>query len=370
MAAEQNVIKKADIQKAREIEFVYRFNENIKGLMKALGITRPIPKQAGTVLKAYKATGTLTSGAVAEGDIIPLSHYAVEPVNFGEITLQKFRKAATGEAILSGGFDQAVVKTDAKAVRDVQKTVKSDFYNFLANGTGSASGATLQAACAQVRGQLEILFEDQDVEPVYFVNPLDIADYLGSATISTQTAFGMTYFEDFLGLGMVITASAVPAGTVYGTVKDNLVLYYVPVNGENGLGTAFDFTTDETGYIGVHQNADYTRLTYETAIVCGILLFAERIDGIVKGSIGSGSTPQVTLDNTSLNVRAGTTATLRANTVPVGQTITWTSDDTSVATVSNGVITGVAAGTATITAKITVDSTDYTATCAVTVSGV
>ena len=370
MAAEQNVIKQKDMAKVREIDFAYKFSENIKGLVKALGITRPIAKQAGTVLKAYKAVGTLQNGEVAEGDIIPLSHYKTEPVNFGEITLNKFRKASTGESIIAGGFDQAVNSTDKRAVLDVQKTVKSNFYNFLASGTGSASGATFQATCAQVRGQLEILFEDQEVEPVYFVNPLDIADYLGSASITTQTAFGMTYFEDFLGLGMVIETSAVPKGTVYGTVKSNIVLYYVPVNGANGLGTAFDFTTDETGYIGVHQNSDYTRLTYETVIVCGLMLFAERIDGIVKGSIGTGSTPAVKLDHSAVSLSVGETAYLRANTVPAGETVTWSSDDTSVATVANGVVTAVAAGTATITASITVDGTAYTATSAITVAGV
>ena len=369
MAAEQNVIKKADMAKAREVDFAYRFAENIKGLMKALGITRPIPKQAGTVLKAYIAEGTLQNGAVAEGDIIPLSHFKTKPVDFGEITLDKYRKAATAEAIISGGFKQAVSKTDNKAIKEAQKTVKTKFYNFLSNGTGSASGTTFQAAVAQVRGQLEILFEDQEVEPVYFVNPLDIADYLGTASISTQTAFGMTYFEDFLGLGMVIETSTVPKGTLYGTVKDNIVLYYVPVDGEDGLGEAFNFTTDELGLIGVHQVADYTRLTYETTITCGLILFAERIDGIVKGTIGSGSTPAVKLDNKTLGVRVGNTEVLRATTVPAGATVTWTSSDSTKASVSGGVVTGVAAGTATITAKITVDGTDYTDTCAVTVAG-
>ncbi len=369
MAAEQNLIKKADMAKIREVDFAYRFAENIKGLVKALGITRPIAKQAGTVLKAYKTTGTLVDGNVAEGDLIPLSHYKTEPVTFGEITLKKYRKAASAESIITGGFDQAVTKTDNRAVKDVQKTVKSDFYNFLASGTGAATGATFQAACAQVRGQLEILFEDQEVEPVYFVNPLDIADYLGSASISTQTAFGMTYFEDFLGLGMVIETSAVPKGTMYGTVKDNLVLYYIPVNGDNGLGDAFDFSSDELGLIGVHQNSDYSHLVYDTTIVCGLTLFAERIDGIVKGTIGAGSTPAVILDNTALNIRVGNTDTIRATTVPVGETVTWTSSDTDVATVSGGVVTAVAAGTATITASITVSGSTKTATCAVTVAG-
>lgn len=285
MAAEDNVIISTDMAKAREIEFVYRFNDNIKALQKALGITRPIAKQAGTVLKAYKAVGSLESGVVAEGDIIPLSKYATQAVPFGEITLLKFRKASTAEAIVGGAYSQAVVKTDEKALRDLQNNIKSRFYTFLGTGTGIASGANLQKAVAQVRAQLSIKFEDQDVKPVYFINPVDMADYLGSTQIITQTAFGMTYFEDFLGLGTVIEAPAVPAGTIYGTVKDNIVLYYIPVNGADGLGTAFAFTTDETGLVGIHHKPTYDRMQFETILVSGLTLFAERIDGIVKGTI-------------------------------------------------------------------------------------
>ena len=54
--------------------------------------------------------------------------------------------------------------------------------------------------------------------------------------------------------------------------------------------------------------------------------------------------------------------------MPYGTTVTWTSSDDEVATVTDGVVTGVAAGTATITATITVDGTSYTDTCAVTVT--
>lgn len=288
MAAENNVIVKDDMAKAREVEFVYRFVENIKALQRALGITRPIAKQAGTVLKAYKADGTLEDGSlVAEGDIIPLSHYRTVPVTFNEIALEKYRKASTAEAIIGGAYSQAVVKTDSKALRDLQGRIKGRFYDFLATGDGVATGTNLQNTIAQVRAQLAIKFEDQDIQPVYFINPVDIGDYLGAAQIITQTAFGMTYFEDFLGLGTVIEAPAVPAGTVYGTVKDNIDLYYIPVNGADGLGTGFDFTTDETGLIGIHHEANYSRMQVETVLVTGLTLFAERLDGIVIGHIGS-----------------------------------------------------------------------------------
>lgn len=284
MAAEEKLIKKADLVRAREVEFVNIFSENIKKLIEALGVTRKIPKQAGYTLKSYKATGTLENGEVAEGETIPLSKYQTVAVNYKEITLKKWRKATSAEAIISGGYDQAVQMTTDRMLLDVQKGIRGDFFTFLATGTGTATGVGFQAALAQAWGQLQVKFEDDSIEAVYFMNPLDVADYLAKAQITLQTAFGMTYVENFLGLGTVIFDSKVPKGTIYATAKDNIVLYYIPVNGAD-LGEAFDFTSDQTGLIGIHETPDYTNMTASDTVVSGIVLFAERLDGIIKSTI-------------------------------------------------------------------------------------
>ena len=288
MAAEENLIKKADLVKAREIEFVTLFGESIKKLVEALGVTRKIPKQAGYTLKAYKATGTLQNGAVAEGDLIPLSKYQTEAVSYAEIVLKKWRKATSAEAIIEKGYDQAVQMTTDRMLKDVQKGIRTDFFTFLATGTGSATGATFQAALAQAWGKLQVLFEDDSIEAIYFMNPLDVADYLATAQITTQNAFGMTYVENFLNLGTVIFDSKVKEGEIYATAKDNIVLYYVPVNGAD-LGNAFSFTADQTGLIGIHEEADYKHMTAEDTVMSGVVLFAERLDGIVKSTITPGA---------------------------------------------------------------------------------
>lgn len=284
MAAEENLIKKADLVRAREVEFVNIFSENVKKLIEALGVTRKIPKQAGYTLKSYKATGTLENGEVAEGETIPLSKYQTVAVNYKEITLKKWRKATSAEAIISGGYDQAVQMTTDRMLLDVQKGIRGDFFTFLATGTGTATGVGFQAALAQAWGQLQVKFEDDSIEAVYFMNPLDVADYLAKAQITLQTAFGMTYVENFLGLGTVIFDSKVPKGTIYATAKDNIVLYYIPVNGAD-LGEAFDFTSDQTGFIGIHETPDYSNMTASDTVVSGIVLFAERLDGIIKSTI-------------------------------------------------------------------------------------
>lgn len=114
MAAEDNLITKTQIAKVRELDYAQRFGESIASLINMLGISRKIPVTAGTALKVLKVTGTLESGSVTEGDIIPLSQYATTWTTVAEASLSKWRKATSGEAILKGGYDQAVNDTDAK----------------------------------------------------------------------------------------------------------------------------------------------------------------------------------------------------------------------------------------------------------------
>lgn len=284
--AENNTIMQADVAAIRSIDFNYQFTGSLRKLIEALGVTRKIAVQEGAPLKAVKVTGTLESGVVAEGELIPLSKYETEQITVGEVELHKWRKATTAEAILKGGYDQAVGATTDKMVKDIQKTIRSGLFTFMATGTGTASGSGLQAALADGWGRLSVLWEDDAVEAVYFLNPMDVAGYLGSAQVTMQTAFGMNYIQDFLGLGTVFLNSSVPQGKFYATAKENIVMYFVNV-ASSELARAFSLTTDETGYIGINEYADKDTARVMDLVMSGVTFFPERIDGIVVGSIGA-----------------------------------------------------------------------------------
>lgn len=299
MAAESNAITTAQMKKAREIDFVQRFtHDSLDKLTEVLGVTRRIPMMEGTTLYFYRTTGTLQNGTVTEGDIIPLSQYTTEKVAVGEITLKKWRKAVTAEAIKKSGYEAAVNDTDNAMMKDVQAGVRSDLFAFLnkayasgdaINGSAytTATGVGLQAALADAWGQLQVKFEDDTAEAVYFVNPLDVADYLASANITVQTAFGMNYVEDFLGLGTVIMSSRITQGTFVATAKENIILYYLTMNGDVAL--AFDLTADETGFIGINSGYQNNgRAQIESLVMSGIQYLVEYAEGVVKGTITSG----------------------------------------------------------------------------------
>ena len=285
---ETNLVTTTQMAKVREVDFVTQFTHNsLAKLIEVLGITRKIAMQEGTTMYYYTTSGTLQSGNVPEGEIIPLSQYATTKTPIGEITLHKWRKAVSAEAIKKSGYEAAVRDTDAALLRDVQKGVRTDFFSFM-NGTiaGSvtATGVGLQKALANAWGKLQVAFEDDTAAAVYFLNPEDVADYLGGAEVSMQTVFGMNYIENFLGLGTVITSSRITKGTFLATAKENLILYYLTMSGD--IARAFDLTADELGYIGISSgHADKTRATVESLVMDGLQILVEYAAGVVKGTI-------------------------------------------------------------------------------------
>jgi len=271
----------ADLEPAISIDFTSRISRNINSLKDILGITELVPMSAGTDIKVYKFVKKGAVGSqVAEGEVIPLTEFERKVVATHSLDLDKYRKNTTAEAIQKVGRDIAVNQTDEKLVAEVQKATKSAFYTMLKAGTGTATGKGLQAALAAGWAQLQVYYDDVDVEPIFFINPLDVADYLATAQVTMQTAFGFSYIENFLGLGTAIITPAVDAKKPLATAKQNLNGAYVPVDGD--LGKTFNLTADSTGLIGMTHSIKSENASVDTLVLSCVKFYPEFADGVFK----------------------------------------------------------------------------------------
>lgn len=291
MAALTNLTNNAAINVAvRELDFVTSFAKNWEALREIMGISRPIRKAPGTALKVKTASITLQSGAVTEGDEIPLSKATVAETTIGTISLKKYRKATSIEAIIEKGYDNAVGLTDQALKDELTGIVLSDFYTFLTTkGTLTKSYVGFQLALAMAKGEVENKFKGMNTsitDVVAFVNILDFYKYLGTANITVQSKFGMTYVKDFMGYSVVFLCASnqVAQNKIYATPVNNLVLYYVDPSDEELAKAGMVFTTagTETNLVGFHTEGDYTRMSSECFALMGMGLFAEYLDGIAS----------------------------------------------------------------------------------------
>lgn len=309
MAAKADLIMTNDIHvTAREIDFVTRFERNWQHLRDILGIMRPIKKQPGAVLKSKYAEGTLQSGLVGEGEEIPYSKFTVKEKAYAEMTIEKYAKAVSIEAIKDHGYENAVQMTDDEFLFQLQTDVTGRFYDYLKTGTLTSTETTFQMALAMAKGRVENKFKQMHrnvTGVVGFVNILDVYEYLGAAEITIQNQFGFQYMKDFMGFNTIflLSDSEIPRGQVIATPVENIVLYYVDPNESDFARAGLVYTVSgETNLIGFHTQGNYHTAVSEAFAVMGLTLFAEYIDAIAVITIDE--TP--TLGTLTVNSAAGT----------------------------------------------------------------
>ena len=287
--AKAYLIGTADIQvTARELDFVTRFEQNWEHLRDILGIMRPIKKQPGAQLKSKYAEGTLQSGAVAEGEDIPYSKFTVKETIYDEMTIEKYAKAVSIEAIKDHGYDNAVAMTDDEFLFQLQTNVTGRFYDYLNTGTLAVTDATtFQMALALAKGSVLNKFKSMHraaTNVVAFVNIMDVYKYLGAAEITIQNEFGFNYIKNFMGYSVVFLLGddEVKQGRVIATPVENIVMYYVDPADSDFVRAGLVYTTGagETNLIGFHTQGNYNTAVSEAFAIMGLTLFAEYIDAI------------------------------------------------------------------------------------------
>ena len=295
MAAKDNLIMTADIQvTARELDFVSRFEQNWEHLREILGIMRPIKKVPGAVLKSKYAEGTLESGTVGEGEDIPYSKFTVKEKPYGEMTIEKYAKAVSIEAIKDHGYENAVQMTDDQFLFELQTNVTSRFYDYLNTGTLTSEQTTFQMAIAMAKGQVVNKFKKMHKNVtgvVGFVNVLDVYEYLGAANITVQNQFGFQYIKDFMGFNTIFLLSddEIARGRVIATPVENIVMYYVDPSESDfaKAGLVYQTGAGETNLIGFHTQGNYNTAVSEAFAIMGLTLFAEYIDAIAVVTVSA-----------------------------------------------------------------------------------
>lgn len=286
--AAENMNAAADLEPGISIDFASKIAKNITELQRVLGITEMQPMASGTTIKIYKMEQVNTPEQVGEGETIALTKIERKLADTKELILKKYRRNTSAEAIQKVGREMAINDCDEKLVSGIRKDIKKDFFDVLLTGTGAASGTGLQATLANAWGALNVFHEDEGVTPVHFLSPLDVAEYLGNAQITMQNAFGLSYVEDFLGLGTVIVSPRVTKGKTISVAKENLHGAYVPAN-SGDVARSFNLTADSTGLIGMKHSADDTNATINTLAMSGVIFYPELLDGVIVGTIGTGA---------------------------------------------------------------------------------
>ena len=153
--------------------------------------------------------------------------------------------------------------------------------------------------------------------------------------------------------------------TIYIGGTETLSVTYTP--DDANTGKAITWTSSNESVAKVDANGKVTAVSAGTATITATSEKGKT--AICTVTVQAVAVTGVTLDKNSLSIKETETATLTATVLPANATnrkVTWSSDNTAVATVSaSGVVTGVTVGTATIT--VTTEDGNKTATCNVIV---
>ena len=277
---------------AREIDFVNRFTDNWEALRNILGIMRPIRKAPGTQLVSYTAKVDLEDGKVPAGAIIPYSKATITKAAQADLSIEKYAKAVPIEDVEKYGAEIAIQKADDAFLNELQNNVLTRFYAFLNTGSLTSTESTWQRALAMAKGNVLNKFNQMRktaTNVVGFANVLDFYDYLGDASITVQTQFGLTYVQNFLGYSTLFLMSEpdIERGKVIALPVENIDLYYVDPADSEFVRLGLRYTTQgETNLIGFHVEGNYNTAVGETFAIMGMTLWAEYLDGIAVVTVG------------------------------------------------------------------------------------
>ena len=234
--------------------------------------------------------------------------------------------------------------------------------------TGTGSSQTLTATVSPSNATNKTLtWSSSNTSVATVSNGVVKAVGFGTATITAKSNNGKTAsckvtVNPIQPTGIKATPETSTLYGLNGTVK--LSANVMPSNATN---KAVTWSSRNTSVATVSSDGTVKAVGYGTAVIT-----AKTLHGLTSNctvTVNPIAVTGVSLNKTSLSFTGtGSSQTLTATVSPsnaTNKTLTWSSSNTSVATVSNGVVKAVGFGTATITAK---SNNGKTASCSVTVN--
>ncbi|MBD3921360.1 Ig-like domain-containing protein [Paenibacillus sp. PR3] len=300
------------------------------------------------------ATDSSVTWSSDDANVATVANGVVTPVGVGTATIT----VTTAD----GGYTATSTVTVTKQVTGV--ALDQPTLSLIKGGAAGTLAATVVPLDAT---NTSVIWNSDDTNVATVVNGVVTPVGNGTATITATTVDG-----GYTATSIVTVTTPVTGVTVD---KSTLDLY---VGGADGALIATVNPADATDK-SVTWNSDNTSVaTVANGIVTPVGIGTATITvTTTDGGYTATSTVTVTksvtgvtLDKSTLNlIKGGATETLKATVDPSDATdisVTWSSDDTNVATVVNGVVTPIGNGTATIT--VTTADGGYTATSTVTVT--
>jgi hypothetical protein len=242
---------------------------------------------------AYVSTGSSAGRTYVEGDEVSLSEFKLSKVLIGETNFFPYRWRVTAQALQRGGFDNAFGRFVDQGYKQLRSDTVSDIFNWLNLFTDAtvacpASGSTweLQELVAHSEETLLNTLEthrENDTDIVHFMNRSDVYNYLAEKEISTQTLFGMTYLEKFLGIEKVFLSNRITAGTMVATPVSNLKSYCIDFDEIAKAGIKYQ--TDGSNLIGFAYTVAMDHVSAEVHAVRTLTITPEKEAFVVRGSM-------------------------------------------------------------------------------------
>ena len=353
---------------------------------KTLTAEKGIAVTRGNILNIYgqtAGTGTLTA-TVGEGNDAGIGGGGTITINGGTVnatggTFGGSGIGGGGTITINGGTVSATGGTiGGNGIGGFDETITINGGTVTAIGAGIESG--IGGDTITINGGTVTAIGASEDRPGISARTVNLGNVMvkagkdaGTAIPITNNAFKSDHKQAWVQIQSITPPDSVSLPETLALIKGNgetLTPTFLP----EGTADSVMWSSSNTSVATVDANGKVTGVGVGTATITVTTVSGNKT-ATCAVTVSPVAVTGVSLDKAAAEIKIGGTETLTATVAPNNatyQTVTWSSSDTSVATVDeNGVVTGVGAGTATITATATngtdAATDDKTATCEITV---